>query len=61
MDLKRTLELKNLSEKHQNIVNNIDLDNANKFVKEMLDLIIKKYGFDIVYITKFYLTVLFLQ
>ncbi|WP_318640925.1 hypothetical protein [Flavobacterium ardleyense] len=44
MELKQTIENLNFPNKYQDVINKIDLNKTNDFVKAMLNTIVKKYG-----------------
>ncbi|MHB1107948.1 MAG: hypothetical protein ACYCZ2_16455 [Lutibacter sp.] len=44
MELKENIECLNFPDRYQDVIDTIDLDKANDFVKAMLNTIIRKYG-----------------
>ena len=44
MELKQTLEDLNFPDRYQDIIDTIDLEKANDFVKAMINTIVRKYG-----------------
>lgn len=46
MELKENIENLDFPDKYQNVIDQVDLDKANDFVKAMLNTIVRKYGIE---------------